>query len=157
RTLQDRQRIHVGAQADGALRNALFQGTDNAGSGISRLHRQPEFDQQPRDEGGGLVLLIRQFRNGMEMAPPRDSLPDEIRRHHGICSFVLPFDHSVADPSGSHTVFAARKPPACNTRCPSETATKASPSSCLGSSTGVGFPPARRRPNRGTASSRLRV
>ena len=66
----DRQRIHVGAQADRTVRAAAAQRRDHAMAADAGGEGHAELRQLLADEGAGLLLLQRQFGIGVEMAAP---------------------------------------------------------------------------------------
>ena len=64
------QRVHVGAQADGALARSNRQGTHHAGAAQSPVYAQPEGLELFCHQSGGTLLLERRFRVGMDVVPP---------------------------------------------------------------------------------------
>jgi len=69
----DRQRVHVGAQADRASVRALaaFDDADDAAAADAGANLvAAEFAQPLGDEGGGLIEIVEQFGIGVEMAAP---------------------------------------------------------------------------------------
>jgi hypothetical protein len=76
--LLDRQRIHVGAQRDGALAAAATQRADHAGPGEAAIDRDAESGERRGDEIGCPVLLEGHLRMGMDIVSPRDHLGMEL-------------------------------------------------------------------------------
>ncbi len=68
--LQDLQRVHVGAQADGAFAAAFFQHADNPGVTDRAMHLEAEALQQLGDLVRGAVFLEGEFRMAMDVVPP---------------------------------------------------------------------------------------
>ena len=94
RGLDNRQGIHVGAQADGGARTLTVDEGDDAGSGdafVNLVH--PDLAQAVRDEGGGLDAVKAQLGVGMQVAPPglhfRAIRGDTIEDGHGTLLFAL--------------------------------------------------------------------
>ena len=73
----DRQRIHVGAQADGARAAALAQSADNAGSGQATVHFQPIGGQLTRYKIRRSLFHEGQFRVGMQLTPDSFDIGNE--------------------------------------------------------------------------------
>jgi hypothetical protein len=69
--LRDRQRVHVGAQADRAIAVAVAQRADDAGAADPGRHLEAEAFEPLCDQRGGPMLGIAEFRMGVEIAPPR--------------------------------------------------------------------------------------
>ena len=65
--LQDRQRVHVGAQADRGLAVAVTQHADHAGIADAPMHLDAPFLQLLRDDVGGAMLLQAEFGMGMDV------------------------------------------------------------------------------------------
>ena len=85
RLLSDRQRIHVGTQADRAGAAALAQCADDAGAGQPFVHLEPEQAQRRGDDAGGAPLLERELGVGVQVAPQHDQIGkqvvDRVRAH----------------------------------------------------------------------------
>ena len=88
RTLENVQRIKIGAQADGFPAAAMAHDADDAGLGEARMNFQPERFQLLRNEGAGASLFKRRFRMRMNVVTPlfhfgdeRGDFGDDI--HHG--------------------------------------------------------------------------
>ncbi len=64
----ERQRVHVGAQADGATAAAGLQAADHAGAGQAAMHRQAERLEFFRHDIGGAPFAEGEFRMGMDVA-----------------------------------------------------------------------------------------
>ena len=79
--LRDRQRIHVGAQADAPLRRAARQRRDHAMAADPGMEGNAELGQLLLDEGGGRLFLQREFRIGVQMAPPVGEFLVKVRCH----------------------------------------------------------------------------
>ena len=65
--LVDRQRVHVGAQADRGLAVAGAQHADHAGVADAAVHLDAPFLQLARDQVGGAMLLQAEFRMGVDV------------------------------------------------------------------------------------------
>ena len=65
--LDDRQRIHVGAQTDRGLAIAGAQHANHAGRADAAMHLDTPLLQLARDEVGGAMLLQPKFRIGMDV------------------------------------------------------------------------------------------
>ncbi|MNP54175.1 hypothetical protein D3C76_1487100 [compost metagenome] len=75
--LLDRQRVHVGADADtGAF--AVAQGTDHAGTAQAAMHLDAEAGQQLGDLVAGLHFLKAQLRRRVELTPPAGGVFDQV-------------------------------------------------------------------------------
>jgi hypothetical protein len=72
--LGDRQRVHVGAQADARLRGPARQRGDDAMAADARLEGNAELSELVLHEGGGDLFLQGQFRMRMQMPAPRRQL-----------------------------------------------------------------------------------
>ena len=70
RRLHNRQRIHIRAQANGAVGIAASQCRDHAMPADAGDERHAEFGQPRLHEGRGLLFMQRQFRIGVQMASP---------------------------------------------------------------------------------------
>jgi hypothetical protein len=68
--LGDRQRVHVGAQADLALRAATLQRRHHPMAADIRGERHAEFGQLFLHEGARHLLMPAEFRMGMQMPAP---------------------------------------------------------------------------------------
>ena len=69
----DRQGVHIRSQSHNRPRFAAFQGADNAGVSNLRLDFvKAQVTQVFRDECGSPELTVRQFRVGVNIAPPGD-------------------------------------------------------------------------------------
>ena len=68
---EDRQRVHVGAERDGALARRAFENAHHAGLREPAMHRNAEGHEFFRHDGCGAFLLETQFRMGVDVAPPR--------------------------------------------------------------------------------------
>ncbi len=68
--LVDRQRVHVGAQADRLVRAAVAKHADDTRASDAAVHLDAEALETLRDEVGGAVLLEAQFRVRVQVAPP---------------------------------------------------------------------------------------
>jgi hypothetical protein len=68
--LLDRERIHVGPQADRARRRAGAQPPDNTRAANAAMHLIPELGELLRNEIRSPVLLEPEFRMRMDVAPP---------------------------------------------------------------------------------------
>ena len=66
--LQDRQRVHVGPQANRTLPIPVSQHPDDTGLADAAMHLDSPLLQLLRDKLGGAVLLQPQFRMGMDIA-----------------------------------------------------------------------------------------
>ncbi len=66
--LQDRQRVHVGAQADRALAVAVAEHADHAGLADAAMHLDAPFLQLLGDQFGGAVLFQAELRVGVDVA-----------------------------------------------------------------------------------------
>ena len=66
--LGHRQRVHVGAQAHGARRIAVFKNADHAGLAQAAVHRNAPLRQQVGHQIGGAGFLERQLGVGMDVA-----------------------------------------------------------------------------------------
>ena len=75
--LGERQRVELGPQTERALRCAAPQRADHAGLGEAALHRDAVGVKRPRHAVGGALLLIAQFRMGMDVAPERGQVGRE--------------------------------------------------------------------------------
>jgi hypothetical protein len=64
------QRVHVGAEADGARAVADTDGADHAGPGDAGMDLAAEFLQLAGDDVAGAVFLETKLRMGMDIAPP---------------------------------------------------------------------------------------
>ena len=64
-----RQRIHVGAQADGARTGTAFDDADNAGDTKAEDHRDAPLSKFFCHHIGGALLFIRKFRVRVDVAP----------------------------------------------------------------------------------------
>ena len=83
--LGHRQRIHVGAQADGAVRAsgcAAADRADHAGAPEPAVHLDAPALERSRDDVGGAHLLEAEFRMGVDVASDRDD-GGEIGGVHG--------------------------------------------------------------------------
>jgi len=83
--LGHRQRVHVGAQADGAAgaaRRGAAQRADHAGAPEPAVHLDAPALQRARDDVGGAHLLEAEFRVGVDVASDRDD-GGEIGGVHG--------------------------------------------------------------------------
>ena len=69
--LDQRQGIHVGAQADHALRGPGTQNADHPGSGDAAMHFEPVALQFACNDVGGAVLVEGQFRVRVNIAAQR--------------------------------------------------------------------------------------
>ena len=67
--LRDRQRIHVGAQADGPARGAIAEAGDDTGLGDPRRHLEAEAGAFLRHDAGGAFLLEQHLGMRMEVMP----------------------------------------------------------------------------------------
>ena len=78
--LEDRQRVHIGAQADGLARASLAADhSDNAGPADAGDHLVAAERPEPLgDEPGGPVNVVTQLRMRMQIAPPFGELGMEI-------------------------------------------------------------------------------
>ena len=65
--LGDRQRVHVGAQADAARAAAVAQSAHHASAREAFVHLQPEQAQRRRDDARGAPLLEPQLRVRMQV------------------------------------------------------------------------------------------
>src|SRR5207237_1956986 len=74
RLLVDRQRVHVGADADRRPGLAAIDQRDDAGLANGLTKRNAELLEKARDCLGGLVLLERELRVFMQLATQRDQL-----------------------------------------------------------------------------------
>ena len=68
---EDRQRVHVGAERDGALARRAFQDAHHAGLREPAMHRNAEGLEFLGHDGCGALLLETQFRMSVDIAPPR--------------------------------------------------------------------------------------
>ena len=69
---QDRQRVHIGAQADGAVGLASADGSDDAVAADAGGEGDAEFGQTISHEGGGLMLVESEFGIRVQVSsPPR--------------------------------------------------------------------------------------
>ena len=68
--LQDRQRVHVGAQPDRAVGLAAADGRDHAVAADAGDERDAKFAKPRLDEGGGLPFVQGEFGVGVQVAPP---------------------------------------------------------------------------------------
>ncbi len=75
--LIDRQRVHVGAQADGAGAAALAQDADNPGLRQSAMHFQTIRRELAGDDIGGTRLVEGQFRVGVNIVTERDQVGEK--------------------------------------------------------------------------------
>ena len=66
--LIQRQGVHVGAQADGAIAAAALQPADDTGAGQTAVHFQPQALQMRRHDVGGAPLAECQFGMAVEIA-----------------------------------------------------------------------------------------
>ncbi|OIQ68791.1 hypothetical protein GALL_496120 [mine drainage metagenome] len=66
----DRQGVHIGAQADGAVGLAPADGADDSVAADAGGKRDTEFSQALLDEGGGVGLVQGEFGVGVKVAPP---------------------------------------------------------------------------------------
>ena len=69
--LDDRQRVHVGAQTDRGLAVARAQHANHAGRADAAMHLDAPFLQLARDEVGGAMLFQPEFRIGMDVLADR--------------------------------------------------------------------------------------
>ena len=69
--LGHRQRIDVGAQADGPRRVAVADDADHAGLAEAAVHRDAPALERPGDQVRGALFLEAQFRVGMDVASHR--------------------------------------------------------------------------------------
>ena len=76
-TLENVERIEVGAQADGFTAAAMAHDADDTGLGEARMHFEPERSQLVRDERAGTRLFERGFRVRMNVVTPRFHFRDE--------------------------------------------------------------------------------
>ena len=76
--LDERQRIHVGAQSHGRAAAPVAQHADHAGSANALVHLEPDVAQRARDERGRAVLLEGEFRMGMQVASQRDEIGQQV-------------------------------------------------------------------------------
>ena len=76
--LVDRQRIHVGAQAQRAAAAARAQHPDHAGAADAFVHLDPGRAQGFGDAGGGAVFGKAEFGMGVDFAAQRDQRCDQI-------------------------------------------------------------------------------
>ena len=67
--LLDRQGVHVGAQADGAVAGAVAQHADHAGHAHAAMHLDPPGFELPGDDLGGAVFRHAKFGMGVEILP----------------------------------------------------------------------------------------
>ena len=86
--LGDRQRIHVGAQADRAQAASAADRANDAGAADAAVGLDAERLEVAGDERGGTVLLEREFGMGMDVATdrgePRVMGPDAVDDAHGF-------------------------------------------------------------------------
>jgi hypothetical protein len=66
----DRQRVHIGAKADGSVGLATGEGGDDAVATNARDERDAKFSEPGLDKGSGFAFVQRQLRVGVEMAAP---------------------------------------------------------------------------------------
>ena len=78
--LLDRQRIHIGAQANGARRIAAPERADHAGPGQAAMHLAAEFGELGGHDLGGAVFLVGQLRMGMDVAADLGQLGLEVEQ-----------------------------------------------------------------------------
>ena len=78
--LENRQRVHVGAEHDDLAGPGAVQPRDDGGSGRALDLEPAERPQRLLDEGGRLVLLERQLGVGVQVPPPRDRARFEVVR-----------------------------------------------------------------------------
>jgi hypothetical protein len=93
--LLQRQRVQVGAQADGALAVAAAQHADDAGAGDAGVHLEAPFAQLVGHDLRGAVLLEAEFRVGMDVAAQRDEAGDVREGVDDVHVFIrrAAFDH----------------------------------------------------------------
>ena len=72
--LGDRQRVHVGAQADGARAAAVLQDRDDAGRSHAAVDRDAPRRELRGDQVGGALLLEAELGMGVDVAPERGDL-----------------------------------------------------------------------------------
>ncbi len=75
-----RQRVHVGAQADGAGAAAAGQPGDHAGAGQAAMHLDADGLELGGDDIGGALLVKSQFRVGMDVAADGRDARGEVRQ-----------------------------------------------------------------------------
>ena len=66
----DRQRVHVGAQAYGAVGRAAADRCDNAVTADAAGERDTQLRQLLLDERGGVLLVESEFGIGVQVMPP---------------------------------------------------------------------------------------
>ncbi len=76
--LVDVERVHIGAERDGAARPAALERADDAGAGEAAMDREAEPLELPGDEGGGVVLLEGGLGMGVDAPAPRRHVGVEI-------------------------------------------------------------------------------
>jgi len=89
--LGDRQRVHVGAQADGSRRQLVtyrpsLQHADDAGAADLRVRLDSERLQFALDDGRGADFFVAEFRMRVQVAADRDQVTVEVadRRDDGV-------------------------------------------------------------------------
>ena len=84
--LDERQHVHVGAQADAARAVAVAQGAHDAGASEAFVHYEAEQLQRGRDDASGASLLERELRVRMQVAAQGhetwDQVGDRISARH---------------------------------------------------------------------------
>ncbi len=68
------ERIHIGAQPDGAIALAHLQRADHTGFGQAAMHRHTEGFERRGDELGGAMLLKRGLGVHVQIMPPLGQL-----------------------------------------------------------------------------------
>ena len=79
RLLGDRQRIHVGAQADATPGLLPWRSVaDHAGAGNPFVHLETEQAQRRRNDAGGAAFLESEFRMRVQVATQRDEVGHQV-------------------------------------------------------------------------------
>ena len=73
-TLDDRQRVQLGAKADGALGGTAAQHTDDTGAADALMNLEAERTQLVGDKARGLMFVKAEFRIGVDAMAPADDL-----------------------------------------------------------------------------------
>ncbi len=81
--LDQRQGIHVGAQADHARRGAGTHDADDAGAGDAAMHLDPVAFELARHQLGGPLLVEGEFRMRVDVAPESRQLGEERQVEQG--------------------------------------------------------------------------
>ncbi len=81
--LQDRQGIHVGAQADGGAGAAGVEQRDDAGPGHAGAHLVAMAAQEGGDEVGGGVLFVLEFGVAVQLLADGGGLGNRLAGEYG--------------------------------------------------------------------------